>query len=219
MPLVDLSDQTLYDGGAASLYTGGLSGLNRSQCLEAWNSDGNKLIDALETKGMTPGQRIVLVGAMFGWTGELLISRGYGPAADGTLAGRVACLETSTYFQDPVRKAANATLTLRSDDINGNTGRRALKTFFGNQNITIDWCITHILTSLVGTGPTPGGANEIEPFCSACRQLSDNVAHWVTPLMQGPPSQDARLNWKTMDQWKAWVTPDFVVWEGRSDII
>lgn len=219
MPLVDLADPTLYDGGATSLYTGKLSGLVRANCLPAWAADGNLLINALETKGMAPGQRIVLVGAMFGWLGELLISRGYGPAADGTLNGRVACLETSAYFQDATRKAANATLTLRSDDINGNTGRRALKTFFGNQNITIDWCITHLLIYLTGAGPTPGGNNEIQPFCSACRQLSTNVAHWVTPLMSGPPGQDDRLNWKTMDQWKAWATPDFVVQEGTSVIL
>lgn len=220
MPLVDLNDPTLYDGGPDSLYTSASgAGLERSVFLQGYYNDADKLIDALMTKGMAPGQRIVMVGAQFGWVGERLIQRGFGPAADGTLNGRVACLDTSTYFQDATRKAANATLTIRNDQINGSTGRRALKIFFGSQNITIDWCITHILTMLIGAGPAPSGANEIEPFCDACRLLSTNVAHWVTPLMSGPPSQDARLNLKTMQEWKNWVSPDWVVWEGRSDII
>lgn len=219
MPLVDLSDPTLYDGGATSLYTGKLSGLARSECLPAWKSDGRALVTALQTKGMVPGQRVALVGAQFGWVAELLLDLGYGPMADGTAAGKIACVDTSTYFQDPVRKAANATVDVHDSDINGNTGRRAVKQLFGSPTATIDWCVTHLLMYLVGVGPTPSGNNEIVPFCQSCRQLSTTVAHWVTPLMFGPPGQDDRLNWKTMDQWKAWVTPDFVVWEGRDTII
>lgn len=223
MPLVNLNDPTLYDGGATSLYTsmktGQMTGLTRDGFLEGYYSDADKLIAALESVGMVPGQRIALVGAQFGWVGERLIEKGYGPAADGTSAGRVACIETSTYFQDAVRKAANATLTIRSDDINGATGRRAVKVFFGSQNQTIDWCVTHLLTLLVGVGPVPAGNNEVVPFCQSCRALATNVAHWVTPLLGGPPGQDARLNWKTLDQWKSWVTPDYVVHEGAATIL
>ncbi len=219
MPLVDINDPTLYDAGATSLYGDGATyGLSRERYLSAWYSDGEKLIAALESKGMAPGQRIALVGAQFGWLAELLLELGYGPMADGTANGKIAAIDTSTYFQDAARKAANATVTIQNNDINGNTGRRAVKQSFGSANATIDWCVTHLLTMLVGVGPTPGGNNEIVPFCQSCRALSTNVAHWVTPLMSGPPGQDSRLNWKSLSDWKNWVTPDFVVQEGTSVI-
>lgn len=219
--LIDLSDPTLYDGGATSLYTsyvtGTLEGLTRAAFLQGYYSDADRLIEALDSVGMVSGQRIALVGAQFGWVGERLIQRGYGPIADGTANGRVACIDTSAWIQ--ANLSGNATVTIQNNDINNNTGRRAVKQSFGSANVTIDWCITHMLTYLVGVGPAPGGNNEIQPFCDSCRQLATRVAHWVTPLMSGPPQQDERLNWKTLEQWKSWVTPDYVVREGGGAIL
>lgn len=173
--------------------------------------DADWLIDVLEAHGLVPGQRISLVGAGFGWVAEAFLARGYGPAADGTSAGRVASIDTSAWIQ--ANKGANAApgITILNADVNGSTGRRTIKQHFGSRNVIIDWCVTEdVLPCLVGDGPVPAGSNEIQPFCDSCRLLANNVAHWLTT----GPGTHPMVNWKTLDEWKAWVTPDLVIERG-----
>jgi hypothetical protein len=189
----------------------------------------HNLITALETVGLAPGQRVVIVGAGFGWSLKAWLDRGYGPIANETNAGRLLGVDTSTWIQDPTRKAANAEPGVRVDpsDINASTGRKAIRDAFNMTGPTskVQWIVTEdILPLLTGVGDTPvgAGANEIQPFCDNCRSLATNVAHWITPGYGpggiGSTSQIVEMNWKSLAAWKAWVTPDFVVQRGYNTV-
>lgn len=224
MPLVDSNDPSLWDGGPNSLYQaqpfGTIIGYQRqvmsSGGLCYIGDDAKLLIQALVALGMTAGQRIALVGAGFGWVAEEFLAQGFGPIADGTTNGRLAATDTSTWIQN--NKNSNAVVNILNADVNASTGRNAIKSAFGLKgNVKIDWIVTEdVLPLLIGTGPTPAGNNEIQPFSSACRQLATKVAHWVTPRYGDGSAQDTRLNWKSLSEWKAWVTPDFVIQRGAT---
>lgn len=222
MPLVDSNLAALWDGGATSLYRAWNGdnpptyiGYQRSQLQNYMGGDADKLIAALVGAGLTKGQRICLVGAGFGWVAEKFIDLDYGPMSDGTSAGRVCATDTSTWIQ--ANKNGNATVSILNADVNASTGRTAIKNAFNLKgNATVDWIITEdVLPVLVAAGSVPGGNNEVVPFCQSCRLISAHVAHWVSPLIQGS-DQDARLNWKSLADWKAWVAPDIVIGRGAS---
>lgn len=211
MPLIDSSDPTLYDGGSSSLYqTATGVGLTRTAWLSAYYSDTKALIHALATRGLTQGQRIAIVRSEFGWIAEEFINEGYGPIADGTAAGRIVCIDTSTWIQ--ANKASNATLNIVNSDVNGATGRRAIRQQLGSNNQVIDWAISYEVLPMLSDA-------ECAPFASSMRALATNVVHWLTPLLSGPPQQDARLNWKSSDAWKALMTPDLIVPMGTATIL
>lgn len=174
------------------------------------------MIAALESVGLVKGQRIALVGSGFGWVAEEFIAQGYGPLADGTANGKVCSVDTSTWIQ--ANTNGNATVPIINADVNGSTGRRTIKQQFGSNTAVIDWAISEdVLPILTGTGPAPGGNNEIVPFAQALRALSTNVAHWIS--CPATTNRDARLNWKTLAEWKAWVTPDFVIQRGTATVL
>lgn len=219
MPLIDSNLASAWDGGASSLYRCPINdqvvGYVRAAKQQYYGDDVDMLIDALTSKGLIKGHRIALIGAGFGWAAERFIELGYGPLADGTANGKVCSVDTSTWIQ--ANKAGNATTTIINADVNGSTGRRTVKQQFGSNNAVIDWAISEdVLPVLIGTGPVPAGNNEIVPFCTSLRQVGTNVAHWVSV---GTLSGDPRLNWKTLEEWKAWVTPDFVVQRGTATVL
>lgn len=228
MPLVDSNQASLWDGGASSLYRAwdgrnGRLGYQRSEARRYIGNDADNLIVALESVGLTVGQRIALIGAGFGWVAEAFIAQGYGPMADGTANGKVCAIDTSTWIQS--NKSGNATVNIVNADVNASTGRRAIRQQFGSNNAVIDWAISEdVLPILTGTGPTPGGTNEIVPFAQTLRSLATNVAHWITVgtrRFDDPQTWagDARLNWKTLGEWKAWTTPDFVIQRGTATVL
>src|SRR5690349_18512502 len=207
MPLVDSNLAALWDGGDTSLYRAWKGdspptffGYQRSEMSRYIGNDADNLIAALESSGLQIGQRIALIGAGFGWVAEAFIAKGYGPMADGTANGKVCAVDTSNWIQS--NKNGNATVTIINADVNASTGRRTVKQQFGSNNAVIDWAISEdVLPLLIGAGPIPAGNNEIVPFCSAMRQVATNVVHWVSV---NTASGDTRLNWKTLEEWKAW---------------
>lgn len=228
MPLVDSNQASLWDGSATSQYRYEVNGLvfgyTRPAMQQYVGNDADYLIAALESVGLQKGQRIALIGAGFGWVAEKFIADGYGPAADGTANGKVCAVDTSTWIQN--NKNANAQLAIVNADVNASTGRRTIRQQFGSNTAEVHWVISEdVLPCLTGAGPTPGGNNEIVPFCQNLRSIaSTGVAHWVSvgvPLASDPQqfAGDPRFNWKTLEQWKAWVTPDFVIKRGTSTIL
>lgn len=212
MPLVDSNQSALWDGGATSLYrcqiNGQAVGYARTARQQYYGNDVDRLIAALVAKGLQKGHRIALIGAGFGWAAERFVELGYGPMADGTASGKICNVDTSTWIQ--ANKTGNATTTIISADVNASTGRRTIKQQFGSNNAVIDWAVSEdVLPILIGNDAGTGN-NEIAPFASSLRQLATNVAHWVTTLIPGG-DQDSRLNWKSLETWKALVTPDFVI--------
>lgn len=222
MPLVDSNQAALWDGGANSLYRQyradgtGPVGYERSVKDRILGNDVDLLVNALVSKGLTKGQRIGLIGAGFGWVAERLVELGYGPMADGTANGKICNVDTSTWIQN--NKNGNSTTTIINADVNAATGRRTIRQQFGSNNAEVHWIVSEdVLPILTGSGPAPSGNNEIVPFCQNLRSLaSTDVAHWVSV---GTASGDARLNWKTLEEWKAWVTPDFVIQRGTDRVL
>ena len=214
MPLVDSNQAALWVGDTA-LYTdpGGFIRANMQRII---GNDVDGLIAALVSKGLQQGQRIALIGAGFGWVAEKFIAAGYGPAADGTANGKVCAVDTSTWIQS--NKAANAQLSIINADVNASTGRRTIRQQFGSNTATVDWIVSEdVLPILTGAGPTPGGNNEIVPFCQSLRSLAAvGVAHWTSV---GTASSDPRMNNKTLEEWKDWVTPDFVIQRGTATVL
>jgi len=222
VPLVDSNDPALWTGGEGSLYKQyradgyGPVGFERSVKDRILGNDIDNLIAALVTKGLVPGQRIGLIGAGFGWEAERMVELGYGPMADGTINGKLCNVDTSTWIQ--ANKNLHATTTVIDADVNAATGRRTIRQQFGSNNAEVHWAISlDILPILIGPGPSPSGNNEIVPFCQSLRALASvGVAHWVSV---GTASGDPRLNWKTLEEWKAWVTPDFVIQRGTATVL
>lgn len=212
MPLVDSNDPELWNGGPNSLYrafpNGVQLGFVRAAAFCYLGNDVDALVAALVSKGLQVGQRIALIGAGYGWVAEALIAKGYGPAADGTANGKVCAVDTSTFIQ--ANKNGNANLPIINADVNAATGRRTIRQQFGSNTAEVHWIISEdVLPILTGVGSTPGGNNEVVPFCQNLRTLASiGVAHWVSTITA---SSDPRLNWKTLQEWKAWVTPDFVI--------
>jgi len=214
MPLVDSNLQATWD----SLYrcrdgNGQVIHYVRAGLKQYVGDGADILIDVLAAKGMVAGQRIALVGAGFGWVAERFVARGFGPMANGTAAGRVAAIDTSTWIQ--ANRAGNANVNILNADVNGATGRRAVRQEFGSNNTVIDWAITEDVLPIL-SGTVIGQASEIVPFCQSVRALATNVAHWLTTgtrRYDNPEvwAGDSRLNWKTLEDWKAWTTPDWVV--------
>ncbi len=222
MPLIDSNLASNWDGTlGTSLYVAWngdnpptYSGYLRQNMKNFLGPDADKLVTALISIGMTPGQLIALVGAGFGWEAETFLARGFGPMTDGTSNGRLCAIDASQWIQSNLN--GNAVVQILNSDINSSVGRNAIKNAFNLKgNATVDWCVTmDVLPLLAGTDPTVN--NEITPFCSNCRQLSTKVAHWISPLIPGG-TQDQRLNWKTLADWKTnWVAPDFVIGRGQS---
>lgn len=208
MPLVDANDPTLYDGGANSLYEPAL--IRTDLWVGGYRGDTAELIKAMESKGLTQGQRIAIIRSEFGWIAEEFVAQGYGPIADGTAAGRIVCVDTSTWIQSA--KGSNATLNIVNSDVNGATGRRAIRQQLGSNNQVIDWAISYEVLPMLSDA-------ECAPFASAIRALATNVVHWLTPLIMGPPQQDARLNLKTIAAWKTLMTPDYICERGTANIV
>jgi hypothetical protein len=223
MPLIDSNTAALWDGGEGSLYRGytpdgsRIAGYERAMKQQFMGDDVDAFVSALETRGLTRGQRIALVGCGFGWFAERLVELGYGPMADGTANGRICNIDTSTWIH--ANKNGNAATTIINANVNSATGRRAIRQQFGSNNAEVHWAISEdVLPILIGAGPTPDGNNEIVPFCQSLRALvSTGVAHWVSVYTGG--DQDQRLNWKTLEEWKDWVTPDLVVQRGTATVL
>lgn len=219
MPLVDSNLASMWDGSEGCPYRVPINGLYfgyvRAAAEFLLGNDPAGLMAALETKGLQKSQRIVFLGGGFGWVAEKFIAAGYGPAADGTANGKVAVVDTSTWIQN--NKNANAQLSVVNADVNAAAGRRTIRQQFGSNTATVDWVISEdVLPCLIGTGSVPAGNNEIVPFCQSLRSLATNVAHWISCGIRvfNDPTQwagDPRYNWKTLEEWKAWTSPDWVV--------
>lgn len=208
MPLVDPNIAATYDGSATSLYEPAL--FRTDLWVMGYRGDTAELIKAMESVGMTRGQRIAIVRSEFGWIAEEFVDQGYGPIADGTAAGRIVCVDTSTWIQ--ASKSGNAAVNIVNSDVNGATGRRAIRQQLGSNNQVIDWAISYEVLPMLSDA-------ECAPFASSMRALATNVVHWLTPLIMGPPAQDGRLNLKSIAAWKTLMTPDYICERGTANIV
>jgi hypothetical protein len=199
MPLVDFDDPAVWD----SLY-------------RCWSPDGTTLLhfergakerilgndhwllrDALN---LQPGQSIGLIGAGYGWVAEDWAADGLGP---------IVAVDTSTYIQS--NKTLHATVTILDEDGTSNPSRGRIRQALGlSGNRKADWGITEDIL--------PGMTDaECLTLAGHMRNLATTVVHWVSALKAR--NQDPRLNWKTLEDWKALMTPDLVVQRGTNRVL
>jgi hypothetical protein len=202
MPLVDFNDPALWDGGPQSLYRSYIDdvavGFCRATKEHHYHGEIADIMFALEAKGLTKEHRILIVGAAFGWFAEGLIDLGY-------LESNIVNADTSTWIH--ANKADNAVLDILNADPTTSEGQDAVVGELGGEP---DWIISEdVLPAL--------SDEEAITFCNALHAFAGGgVVHWVSVRKV---SQDARLNWKTLEEWKALVTPDLVIERGTARVL
>lgn len=194
MPLVDSSQKAVWD----SLYSlnGGLH-YERAAKDRILGNDHWRLKEALN---LQPGQKIALIGAGFGWIAEDWIAAGLS----------VVATDTSSWIQ--ANKGANATVTILNEGGLTNTSRKNILSALGlNQNSKFDVVITEDVLPILSDA-------ECQTLGSALRQFAVKLVHWLSILQPGA-EQDARLNWKTLEDWKALMGSDTAVQRGSSRVL
>lgn len=217
MPLVNSDQAALWDGGATSLYRDGIGrGYVRDAMRDYYGNDVAELIAALESKGLTKADRVVLLGAGFGWAHEQFLAAGYGPTADGTANGKLLSVDTSAWIQS--NKNGNATVTILNADVNAATGRRTIRQQFGSNNAEVQWIVTEDILPVLSDSECGILATNLRGLAATA------VAHWITVGTRvwndpGTWAGDARLNWKTLADWKALMQPDWVIKRGTRTVL
>jgi|SRR6516164_528684 hypothetical protein len=183
MPLMDFNQQATWDTLYAAYVGPAGDQLVHYTRSVAGVHYGAAYTECRKKLPLNPAWKILIVGAGFGWGAEDFKNAGY----------TVTCTDTSAWIQTNL--SSNATLPILNEDILTAAGRTAI----GKQ----DYIFTEdVLPSL--------SDSEVATFIAACRLVTSHVAHLVTPLVTDG-GQHPALNWKTLQQWKTAVTPDFVV--------
>jgi hypothetical protein len=194
MPLINSNLAATWDGGATSLYSSQLDGKTVGYIRAAkdhhFGKDTDNLINALSSVGMEKHHRIALIGAGFGWAGERFIELGY---------ENIVSTDTSQWIH--ANKAENAIIPIHDIDICTPEGRVELGIF--------DWAVTEDIFPLLVD-------QEAIHLSWSARMIAKHVAHWVSVRKV---TQDPRLNWKYLGEWKQLVDPDWVIERGTAGIM
>ena len=205
MPLVDSNDplvwESLYECRVGDGSNNAVFHYDRVVRHRILGNDHWALRDALVTKGFGVGQKICLIGAGFGWVAEAWSGAGYGP---------IVAIDTSTYIQS--RKASEAVVTVYDYDISTGQGRNAIKQALGvTGNNKVPWMISEDVLPILND-------TECGQLDGWMHDLGTNVVHWSS--VQIPDAtQDPRLNWKTLEQWKALLPTSYHVRRGSTEIL
>lgn len=212
---------SLYDGATIQGPAGEVKlGYHRSHYLKTGFHHAQGLIGAL---GLTASDAVAVIGCGFGGTVEGLLALVPGISAVGVdvspwvqsakdttetayLRGKIAEAGLDPDTGKGAAKLAEydtgetraATFILNTDITGGGKARNDIKSALGlKNNEDITWAVSDdLLTSL-----TDG---EITDHIGAMNALAVSCAHLVTPLMP-ETTQDPRLNWKTMSEWRALI--------------
>lgn len=187
MPRVDHDDQAVWES-LYSCYGENMSGPHhfvreyRSQYL---GKDHIRLKDALDIKA---GEGIVLIGGAFGWVGEDWLALGLGP---------IAVCDTSKWIH--ANKKDHAQIPILNEHALDAPSHGRIKAALG---IEPTWAISEDVLPALDDA-------ECLALSASMRKLAPKVVHWLTPA-EMELGQDPRLNWKTLEDWKALVAPDAV---------
>jgi hypothetical protein len=191
MPVVDCNQASYWQ----TAYTGGYSRANTG-LVEASRREATQFREVL---GVLPGEKVVIVGGGFGFMGEEWVDAGI----------QVAVTEISTWINANKGPNARADITLLNESGTTNNSRRNIRAALGNPT-TLEWGISEdvlpVLTNAEGT-----------TLASNMRSFCNKVAHLVSICGPGPTTHPCQ--YKTLEQWKALVTPDLVVQRGSFRVL
>jgi hypothetical protein len=195
MPYIDFDDPAVW----AEMYNPPYERANREVLFSSGMKSARDLRLALEARGMLPTHKIALIGGGYGWVAEEWIAAGY--------QSLIVC-DTSSYIQS--NKAQHAVVTIHAEGADSNGSRGNIRQLLGNaRNSPIDWAVTEDVLPCFTDA-------EIGSYAPQLRQLARNVAHWVTPKS---PGNYMTMNWKTVEEWKALLTPDLIVARGSDTAV
>lgn len=199
MPLVDTDLEQTWN----ELYTGGFIRANKeailgSRGLPPGQGDHWRLAKALN---LQPGQSIVIMGAGFGWVAEDWVAGGL---------GQISCVDNSAYIHS--NKNEHAVVPLHNENGQTQASRARIRQTLNLQGqVRADWCISEDVLPVLSDA-------EASQFIASMRLIGATAAHWVS-ISVNPANSDPRLNWKTLEQWKAIVAPDLVVERGTERVL
>jgi hypothetical protein len=186
MPLANFNDITVWnDWYQIPMDDGTVAHFERRAKDLILGNDHLRLAEALDIQ---PGQRVVLIGAGFGWIKEDWEAAGLGP---------IIATDTSELIQ--FLKIYHAVVDVLDADVLTDDGRRAICIALGGSpDILISEDVLPCLDD-----------SECLALVEAMRGMAPKVAHWVTANAQ------MGLNSKSIEQWKDLVSPDLVVRRGQ----
>lgn len=194
MPLMDFDSPATWD----YLYGGPYTLDRREEIFGEGMRDAHALRQALEARGMLPVNKVLIIGAGFGWLAKALMDAGYSQV--------VAC-DTSAYIQEPTRKAANATVQILNEGGSTTGSKRNIRSALGlSGNNRAPFVITEDIVPCFTDA-------EIMQYVPHVRDLGTTVVHWTSVLS---PGNYAPLNWKSAADWKAMLSPDLIVARGSN---
>jgi hypothetical protein len=190
MPLVRADDPAVWAWWyQVHMPDGTIAGYERRAKGRILGEDHLRLRDSLN---VTFEQRVVFVGAGFGWVAE-----------DWAALGHIhlLCLDTSPYIH--ARKAEHADVPIHDIDILTVAGRDAVTTFLGGPAHFV--ISEDVLPSL--------GDEECVALDRAMHEIGLNVVHWITCMTPSP------MNCKTAQEWKHLLPDSAVVPRGTATVL
>lgn len=195
MPLLDFNKKETWDSLYRVNVNGKICHYEKEGFQNIIGEGGKMLAQALEPVGLQKGHRIAFIGSGFAWIAEQFIQCGYNDVLN---------FDISKWIH--ANKQDNAVLPIIDADITTPDGM-AIAQSYG----PIDWIISEDVLPILND-------TECQTLCTAMRQITNNVVHWLTPKMKDT-EQVALCNWKFLPDWKSFVTPDYIVQRGRDQVI
>jgi hypothetical protein len=151
-------------------------------------------IDQLKGRLQPNNQKVAIWGCAFGYLVQLAVGAGYD--AHGFDASAYAVQRASQILPANIASRIHLRSALVAADV---TASRADAGLSGNQRFAL------LLTEDMLTCMSDAEINTCLPLLRASSQA--NLGHMVTTIEEAGTGRDARINWKTVAQWKALLSP------------
>lgn len=192
MPLVPYSTRADFDATyRVPMPDGTVAGFERRAFYPQYEYRSRTLTGRLNA---AKAASILIVGCGFGWVVEALTAAGF---------TNVWGTDVSAYIQSAKAAQSGVPARVLPHDANTAAGRKAIQTDTGNRT----WL--YIITEDVLPALTDSEATGLATALRGMLAPTGVLTHVLTPA--GPGIADARMNWKTVEQWRALL--------GLSDLI
>lgn len=153
----------------------------------------------------TPDQKILIVGAGFGWIAESWIESGI---------SSICAVDTSAWIQS--NKAGNAVIDIYDYDVMTSQGVASIKQVLNvAAEDKIDLCVTEDIICSYTDQECVELSEQLRTFCN-------RIVHYTSRGPQKPENftpELAKYNWKTGPQWKQLLSPDGILMIESTEVL
>lgn len=200
MPIIDWNQEISYNHPDIYGKIGGYCRNSREDIIKV--CDHNKLQIAINP---TADQKILIVGAGFGWIAEMWMESGI---------SSICAVDTSTWIQS--NKAENAVIDIYDYDVMSSQGVAAIKQVLNvAPEDKIDLCVTEDLIYSYTDQECVALAEQLRTFCS-------RIVHYTSRGPQKPENftpELSKYNWKLGAEWKQLLSPDQILMIGSTEVL